>query len=197
MPEDAQAVLDFWFLPAGDEGHGGARREWFRKDAQFDAQIRARFEGMIEDGLAGRLQAWADAGAGAALAHIVLLDQFTRNAWRGTPRAYAGDALALGTARRLVDSGADLTLAPQQRAFVYMPFEHAEDGATQRLSVALFTRLVADAPDLGNLAGALDFARRHGVIIERFGRFPHRNAILGRVSTPEELAFLRQAGSGF
>lgn len=217
---DARAVLDFWFLPVGSEGHGSARREWFRKDDQFDEQIRARFGGLIELALAGGLQAWVDVGVSAAaagrvaegdagtgadadadadpaLAYIVLLDQFTRNVHRGTPRAFAGDAQALSAARRLVASGADLKMAPQQRTFVYMPFEHAEDRDTQRQSVALFTRLAADAAGVDNVAGSLDFAHRHCVIIERFGRFPHRNQILGRVSTPEELAFLQQPGSGF
>lgn len=194
MFADAQAVLDFWFLPAGSEGHGAARREWFHKDAQFDAQIRERFGALIELALAGGLQAWEEGGALPALALVVLLDQFTRNAYRGTPRAFAGDALALHAARRLVDSGAEQTLMAQQRSFVYLPFEHAEDLAMQRRSVELFTRLSATQPGIEN---SLDYAHRHCVIIERFGRFPHRNQILGRASTPEELAFLQQPGSGF
>jgi len=194
MFTDAQAVLDFWFLPAGSAGHGAARREWFHKDAQFDAQIRARFGALIELALAGGLQAWEEGGPLAALALIVVLDQFTRNTYRGTPRSFAGDALALRTAQRLVDSGAEKTLMPQQRTFVYMPFEHAEDIAMQRRSVDLFTRLSAAQP---GIESSLDFAQRHYVIIERYGRFPHRNRILGRTSTPEELAFLQQPGSGF
>ena len=194
MFADAQAVLDFWFLPAGSEGYGAARREWFQKDAQFDTQIRERFGALIELALAGRLQAWEKGGALPALALIVLLDQFTRNAYRGTPRAFAGDTLALRAARKLVADGADLTLMPQQRSFVYMPFEHAEDLATQNQSVDLFTRLSAAQ---AGFESSLDYAHRHCVIIERFGRFPHRNEILGRAPTPEEVAFLRQPGSGF
>src|SRR5471032_1818116 len=202
MFADAQAVLDFWFLPAGSEGHGAARREWFHKDSQFDARIRERFGALIELALAGQLRAWEeDAGEGASLpalasslAFIVLLDQFTRNAYRGTPRSFAGDPLALRAARRLVATGAELALMPQQRSFVYLPFEHAEDIATQRESVALFTRLAAAQP---GFESTLDYAHRHCAIIERFGRFPHRNDILGRASTPEELAFLQQPGSGF
>jgi len=194
MFADAQAVLDFWFLPAGDAGHGAARREWFRKDAQFDAQIRERFGALIELALAGDLRAWEEGAALPALAFIVLLDQFTRNAYRGTPLSFAGDTLALRAARRLVATGAELALMPQQRTFVYLPFEHAEDIATQRESVALFTRLAAAQP---GFESTLDYAHRHCAIIERFGRFPHRNDILGRASTPEELAFLQQPGSGF
>ena len=194
MFADAQAVLDFWFLPAGSAGHGAARREWFHKDAQFDAQIRERFGALLELALAGGLPAWQDGGPLPALALIVLLDQFTRNVYRGTPRSFAGDALALHTARRLVDTGAERTLLPQQRGFVYLPFEHAEDLAMQRQSVDLFARLAAAQP---GFESSLDYARRHCVIIERYGRFPHRNQILGRASTPEELAFLRQPGSGF
>src|SRR5476649_2179786 len=177
MFADAQAVLDFWFLPAGSDGHGAARREWFQKDAQFDAQIRERFGALIELALAGQLQAWEEGGALPALALIVLLDQFTRNAYRGTPRSFAGDALALHAARKLVDAGADQALMPQQRSFVYMPFEHAEDIAMQRQSVDLFTRLSAQQAGFEN---TLDYAHRHCVIIEHFGRFPHRNQILGR-----------------
>src|SRR5471030_94205 len=141
MFADAQAVLDFWFLPAGSAGHGAARREWFHKDAQFDGQIRERFGALIELALAGGLREWEAQGPLPALALIVLLDQFTRNAYRGTPRSFVGDALALQAARRLVAADAELTLMPQQRAFAYLPLEHAEDIATQRLSVALFTRL--------------------------------------------------------
>lgn len=194
MFADAQAVLDFWFLPAGSEGYGAARREWFQKDAEFDAQIRERFGALIELALAGQLQAWEEDDPLTALALIVLLDQFTRNAYRGTPRSFAGDALALHAARKLVADGADRMLMPQQRSFVYMPFEHAEDIAMQRQAVDLFTRLAEAEAGFEN---SLDYAHRHCVIIERFGRFPHRNEILGRASTAEELAFLSRPGSGF
>jgi len=186
-PPQAQAVLDFWF------GDGGIRAEWFRKDEVFDTQIRERFGPLIERAVAGELLDW-QASPQAALARIVLLDQFTRNVHRGSARAFDGDALALGAARAMVASGWHLALPPVQRCFVYLPFEHAEDLAAQDEALRLFTALAAEAPELES---NLDYARRHRVIIERFGRFPHRNAALGRASTPEEIAFLQQPGSGF
>lgn len=190
----AQSILDFWFLPLADEGHGRHRREWFRKDAAFDAQIGARFGAAIATALAGGLAEWDADGPAAALARILLLDQFTRNVHRGTSAAFAGDALARAAALALLESGAASALLPVQRAFVYMPLEHAEDLAMQDLSVALFTALAAQAPGFD---GMLDFARRHRDVIARFGRFPHRNAILGRESTAGERIWLKQPGSGF
>jgi len=128
------------------------------------------------------------------LAEILLLDQFTRNVFRGTPRAFAGDARALVLAQQLVAGGAHLALHTVQRSFAYLPFEHAEDAALQAESVRLFTALAA--ADAGR-ADALDYAVRHQAVIQRFGRFPHRNAILGRSSSAEELAYLAQPGAGF
>lgn len=192
-PAAAQAVLDFWFGPPDDPGHLLSRRRWFEKDAAFDALIGARFGPLIERGLAGELMSWADE-TGSALAEIVVLDQFTRNLFRGTPRAFAGDGLALEAATRLVKSGADRTLSGVQRQFVYLPFEHAESMVAQHCSMALFEQLGRDEPAL---AGLLEWARRHHDIVARFGRFPHRNAILGRASTAEEIQFLAQPGSGF
>jgi uncharacterized protein (DUF924 family) len=180
----AREILDFWF---GDQGQ--QRPEWFRKDEAFDTSIRQRFGSLVERALAGeRLDANDDA-AHSALARVLLLDQFTRNIYRGTPRAFAGDALALTTARAMVARGEDVELSTLQRVFVYLPFEHAEDLAMQHESLRLFEQL-------GD-AGFLDYARRHAVVVERFGRFPHRNAILGRISTPEEIEYLKQPGSGF
>ncbi len=123
-----------------------------------------------------------------------MLDQFTRNVYRDSPRAFAGDTRALAAARALVATGGDETLLPVQRSFVYLPFEHAEDLQAQDEGVALFERLAASD---AQMSGALDWARRHQVVIARFGRFPHRNAVLGRTSTPEELEFLQQPGSRF
>ncbi|HUG21877.1 DUF924 family protein [Piscinibacter sp.] len=186
--DDAQAVLAFWF------GDGqAARAEWFRKDAAFDAQIGERFGALIEQALRGEQLEWQQS-PDPALARIILLDQFTRNVFRDTPRAFAGDALALAAARRMVDAGQDRALSPLRRAFVYLPFEHAEDLAAQDESVRLFTDLAAAATDLADM---LDYAHRHHVVIARFGRFPHRNDVLGRTSTPEERAFLEQPGSRF
>ena len=191
---NAHEVNDFWFLPPASEGFGKPRGEWFRKDAQFDAAIALRFGGVIAQALAGGLREWDAEGPQGTLARIIVLDQFTRNSARGTAASFAGDALALAAAEALVDSGAHLQLPPVQRWFAYMPFEHAENMAAQERSVALFTALT-QAQD--GFDGALDFALRHRRVIERFGRFPHRNAILGRASTPAEAEFLTQPGSGF
>lgn len=190
----ARAVLDFWFGEPGTPQHGKNRPEWFRKDAAFDARIAQRFGRLIESALRGELTAWAGDGAHAALAQILLLDQFTRNVFRNTPRAFAGDARALAAARVMIGSGQDAGLPPLQRAFTYLPFEHAEDPASQDESVRLFSALAQQAPEL---SGMLDYAHRHRAVIVRFGRFPHRNAVLGRASSAEEIAYLEEPGSGF
>ncbi|MBK9363429.1 MAG: DUF924 domain-containing protein [Rubrivivax sp.] len=188
MPPAAQDILDFWF-GAGDR----PRAEWFRKDPAFDAAVRERFGPLIEQALQRGIDDWAHSPQ-PALARIVVLDQFTRNVFRDTPAAFAGDALALAAAQELVAGGQDRRLTPLQRWFVYLPFEHAEDRAAQQESMRLFGLLAAEHPER---ADALEWARRHQVVIERFGRFPHRNAILGRASSAEEAAFLRQPGSSF
>lgn len=190
----AQDVLDFWFLPPGSDGHGSQRAEWFRKDEAFDAALRERFGALIQQALAGGLREWDEAGPRGTLARLLVLDQFTRNAFRGKPESFAGDTLALAAARQLVESGAHLALSPVERQFVYLPFEHAEDARMQEQAVTLFTELAARHEGFGE---ALDYAHRHRGVIARFGRFPHRNAILGRASTPEELAFLQLPGSSF
>lgn len=184
----AAEVLDFWF---GDTGQ--PRAEWFRKDERFDAEITRRFGALVDDAVAGRLAAWAGA-ADTALALVVLLDQFPRNMHRGSPLAFRGDALALAAARHIVESGLDQELPPVQRAFAYLPFEHAEDLAAQDEAVQLFTALATQAPALADM---LDYAHRHREVIARFGRFPHRNEVLQRVSTTEEIEFLKQPGSRF
>lgn len=188
LPPAAAEVLAFWF---GDADV--ARPEWFRKDPAFDDLIRQRFGGLIEQALAGAIDDWAATPEGA-LARIVVLDQFPRNVFRDTPRAFAGDRQALAAARALVHTGGDRLLPPRRRSFVYLPFEHAEDRAAQQTAVDLFGALAAERPDLADL---LEWARRHQVVIERFGRFPHRNRVLGRVDTAEEAAFLLEPGSRF
>jgi len=192
-PVEPKDVLDFWFGTAAGAAFGTQRKIWFTKDERFDQEVAARFGPAIEQALRGELDAWAGA-AEHALARILLLDQLTRNAFRGKPRAFAGDAQALAVASAAVGARQDEALPPFMRAFVYMPFEHAEGVAMQDESVRLFTRLAAAAPDLANM---LDYAVRHRGVIVRFGRFPHRNAILGRRSTAEEVAYLEQPGSGF
>jgi uncharacterized protein (DUF924 family) len=198
-PPAAQAVLDFWFGPADDPGSSQVRAQWFRKDDAFDAQIVLRFGALIEQALAGGIEAWiapplAPSQALPALAYVIVLDQFTRNAFRGSPRAFAGDARALDAARALVGSGLDRHLTGVQRQFAYLPFEHAEDLAQQRRALELFEQLGRDEPAL---AGLLEWAERHHDIVARFGRFPHRNALLGRPSSAEEIEFLQQPGSSF
>ncbi|MEO6362662.1 MAG: DUF924 family protein [Caldimonas sp.] len=190
---DAQAVLDFWFGTAGSEEFATQRKIWFTKDDAFDAEIRSRFGALLERALRGEVDAWKDQ-ADSALARIVLLDQFTRNAFRGTQRAFAGDAQALAAATAMIGARQDELLPPFLRAFVYLPYEHSEGLAMQDESVRLFTRLAAGAPEIRPM---LDYAHRHRAVIERFGRFPHRNDVLGRLSTAEESAFLKLPGSSF
>jgi uncharacterized protein (DUF924 family) len=189
----AQAVLDFWFGRAGDADYLQPRAAWFRKDEAFDAAIRDEFGAVIEAALRGELRPWAGTPA-SAVAWIVVLDQFPRNAFRGSARMFAGDALALAAARALVATGADRTLPGVMRQFVYLPFEHAEDLGVQHESIRLFAELARDEPAL---AGLPEWARKHMEIVARFGRYPHRNALLGRASTAEEIEFLQQPGSGF
>jgi len=188
-----EAILSFWFLPAGAPGHGQPRVEWFRKNADFDKEIRSRFLPDVEAALKGERDDWADAPRGA-LALLILLDQFPRNLFRGEARAFAGDARALALANRVVDKQWDQAMSGVERAFVYLPFEHSETLADQARSLLLFGALSESQP---GTAGYLDYARKHHEVIVRFGRFPHRNAALGRVSTPEEVTWLALPGSGF
>ncbi|MEO6407193.1 MAG: DUF924 family protein [Burkholderiaceae bacterium] len=186
-------VLDFWFGAPHSAEFGSSRKIWFTKDAAFDAQIRERFGPLIDAALIGRLLEW-QTHPRSALARILVLDQFTRNAFRETPRSFAGDALALSAAQALVASSGDLVLAPVERGFAYLPFEHSENLAMQDEALRLFGRLANDAPQQASL---LDWAQRHHAIVARFARFPHRNDILGRASSDEEIEFLKQPGSGF
>jgi len=188
-----QQVLDFWFGAPDSAEFGTQRKAWFVKDAEFDRRIVERFGPTIERALRGELDAWAQTPSGA-LARILLLDQFTRNAFRGDRRAFAGDAQALAAAIALVGSRQDESLPSVLRAFAYLPFEHAEGLAMQDEAIRLFTRLVATSPELASM---LDYAHRHRLVIERFGRFPHRNTILGRRSTAEELAHIATPGTAF
>ena len=188
-----QDVLDFWFGAAGGAEFGSARAVWFRKDDAFDQLIAQRFGPIVHAALGGGLRDWEATGA-SSLARIVVLDQFTRNMFRDTPKAFAGDALALRAAQAMLERGDDAALLPVQRAFAYLPLEHAEDVATQERCVALFTALADQHESMRSMR---DYAVRHRDVIARFGRFPHRNAVLGRTSTAAELAFLEQPGSSF
>ena len=187
LPPLVAEILDFWF---GSQPRC-ERDVWFRKDDAFDGEIRDRFGTALAAGLAGAFGEWCTAPHGS-LARVVLLDQFTRNAFRGTPEAFAGDPGALATAQDALERGFDRALDPYERWFLYMPFQHSERLPTQERSVALF-RALADETGVDTQSWAV----RHCDIIRRFGRFPHRNATLGRASTPEELAFLEQPGSRF
>jgi uncharacterized protein (DUF924 family) len=173
----AAEVLEFWF--------GRDRKDWFAKNDAFDAEIRARFLATYEAAAAGRLASWKSA-ARDCLALVIVLDQFPRNMFRGSARAFAADALARDAARLIVERGWDGDFNEDEKAFAYLPFEHSEDLADQELSMKLFQ---------GNPNA--EWARKHWEIIRRFGRFPHRNAALGRQSTPAEIEFLKQPGSGF
>ena len=186
----ATDVLAFWF---GNPPSAQPRAAWFRKDAAFDAQVLQRFGAALDLALGGGLLQW-DAEPAGALARIVVLDQFTRNAFRGTALAFAGDPLALAAARELVRGGGDRFLPPLQRWFAYLPFEHAEDMGAQAQSITLFTALAAEHPSADE---ARVWAVKHHDVVQRFGRYPHRNAVLGRVSSAEEEAFLREPGSSF
>ena len=189
---DPQAILDFWF-----EGDRHAFRErWFKPNPAFDAEIGARFGSALGPAMAGALDGWAAAPAGA-LALCILLDQFPRNLHRGTPQAFAADAKAREIARAAVlRDRHDLALTPTERSFLYLPFEHSEAMADQDLAVALFEGL-RDHPEHARPGGTVEYAWRHWQVIRRFGRFPHRNTVLGRESTPAELAFIAEPGSGF
>jgi uncharacterized protein (DUF924 family) len=176
-----EGVLEWWFAPE-------TKPCWFGGGDAFDEAVRDRLGPLYARAARGDLDGWAAETRGL-LALVILFDQVPRNIFRGTARAFVGDPKALALARLAVDRGLDEGMSMDERLFLYLPFEHAEDLADQQRSVALF-RALGDA-------GYLDYAIRHEAVIERFGRFPHRNAILGRESTAEEVAFLEQPGSSF
>ncbi|NPT43736.1 DUF924 family protein [Paraburkholderia sp. 1N] len=189
----AHAVLDCWFGAPDAPTFGRARKLWFSRDKAFDAMLLERFGTLIDTAREGSLDRWTDTPL-SALALVIVLDQFSRNCYRGTPRAFAADHQALRIAQQMIASGADLLLpTAHHRAFAYLPFEHDETLASQHESLRLFKQLKAE-PDGASYYGS---AVRHARIIERFGRFPHRNALLGRQSTAEETAFLTKPRSSF
>ncbi|HUH83832.1 MAG TPA: DUF924 family protein, partial [Stellaceae bacterium] len=184
-PAGARAILDFWFGTPGSPEHDRSRAVWFKADAAFDAELCERFLDDHERAHNGRLDHWR-LNRESCLALLLLLDQLPRNLFRGTARAFAGDAAARAVARHGLARGFDRDMPPVRRWFFYLPFEHSEHLGDQGLSL----RLHATLPDDGDKASAMDWAQRHYDIIARFGRFPHRNGALRRVSTPEEEAFL-------
>ncbi len=195
LPADAQDVLDFWFMPQGHESYGKWRGVWFEEIPAFDNEVRARFGKLVERALSGDLVDWEQTPRGR-LARILLLDQFTRNIYRHSARAFSGDPLALTCAQRAIATNEDHLLLPVERCFIYLPFEHCEDIGMQEISVSLFLALLDQHSTL-DIAGAYDYALRHETVIRRFGRFPQRNAVLFRESTLEEKEFLKRRDVGF
>lgn len=197
LPPRADTTLAFWFGHPSEPDYGLYRKNWFIKDTAFDQAIRQRFLSDVEHAAGGDYDGW-QSSAESAVALLLLLDQFPRNLYRGDARSFATDAKALEVAKGLVDTGKHQTLIPAHRFFVYVPFEHSEEMTNQDRCVALMESLIQEFPNLEKgLTDGLDYAKRHREIIKRFGRFPHRNDVLGRVSTPEEAAFLQQPGSRF
>ena len=195
-------ILSLWFGSARPDNALALQHkaQWFTKSPAFDDVLRQRFGAALEAALGGSLGHWTTQGPWQRLALVVLLDQFTRNIYRNTPKSFAGDPLALALTLEAQDSGDDLKLPEVALVFLYLPLEHAEDLAMQQRSVECYQSLVQMAPDEATreyLLGSLDYAHKHQVVIERFGRFPHRNAILGRTSTAQENDYLAQPGSGF
>lgn len=174
-------VIDFWFEEIDPV-------MWFKKDDDFDSRLQVRFGELWHAAAAGELAHWRETIEGR-LAEVIVLDQFSRNLFRGTPRAFSSDCMALVLAQEAIRSGDCEQLSREQRGFLYLPFMHSESAEIHRQALALYTEL--------NNADQLEFELRHKAIIDRFGRYPHRNAILGRISTPEEEAFLLLPGSGF
>lgn len=180
MNEQAKKVLDFWFSPQ-------MQPYWFAKSDDVDAEIRAQFLDLHADACAGRLDDWKQ-NADTALALTIVFDQFPRNMFRGSPQSFASDGLALDVAIQAMDHGFDREVSADQRQFFYLPLMHSEDLDVQNRSVEIYQKL-------GN-ENSLDFARQHRDIIAQFGRFPHRNKVLGRENTAEETEFLK-THSGF
>jgi uncharacterized protein (DUF924 family) len=196
-----EEILDFWFEgvdEAGVSGPPSCLARWFGGNATLDSTIRERFGADLESALAGEFDDWAESPR-STVALVILLDQFTRNVFRGEARAFSGDSRALELSRAAVENGVDDKLLPIERYFLYLPFEHAEDPILQERSVRLYGSLAREIPKDARalFKGAVEWAIRHQIVIERFGRFPGRNAALGRTSTAEESAFLEEAPAGF
>lgn len=183
MKDLQKEILDFWFVETSP-------KQWFQVSEEFDGFIKTRFEDAYNNALAGQYDEWQN-NADGALALCVLLDQFPRNMYRATPKAFAGDKKALVVAKYAVSKGLDQVHSSQKKRFIYLPFEHSENINDQHRSIELFEKTKDDDP-LG-----YDYALRHFKIIEKFGRYPHRNKILGRDNTPEEEEYLAQPNAGF
>jgi uncharacterized protein (DUF924 family) len=200
MNPTCEAILDFWFGANSDDGAMPKERAklWWSKNKEVDDEIRRRFENHVVMAVSGELNDWLSTPRGR-LALIILTDQFPRNIYRDTARAFSCDAQALTWCIEGFERGVDRDLRPIERVFFYLPLEHAESLEHQELSVQCFSELIAIVPaeQINTFEEYLDYAIRHRQIIQRFGRFPHRNKILGRESTPEEVGFLSEPGSSF
>lgn len=190
MKSLAPQILQFWFGQGAD--HGKAHKRWFEKDKAFDAEVARRFGALHEEMRQGKHRGWVG-DAPSCLARIIVLDQFPRHIHRGTALAFSTDLQALDAARHLVAKGWDRAMLPVERMFAYLPFEHSETLTDQDRACELCAPLGA----FPETAEVPRYAQAHRDIVRRFGRFPHRNAALGRVSTAEEVEFLKQPGSGF
>lgn len=198
---EIESVLDFWFGNCGADGalDPAKRRMWFSSGQKYDAEIRKRFRKLHRRAARGEVDSeWAATPRGR-IALIVVLDQFSRHIHRGTAAAFAQDPAAQRLAVAGLEQGADRALIPAQRAFFYLPYEHAENLELQQLAVRSLKRLAGEVAPAWrkDYDGFVDYSGFHRDIIERFGRFPHRNKVLGRVSSPEEMEFLEQPGSSF
>jgi uncharacterized protein (DUF924 family) len=196
-PED---VLSFWFGKLDADGFATEEqsKKWFSRDDDFDAEISRLFRSDYDLIAAGKREGWLDAPR-SSLAYVIVLDQFARNMFRRSPQAFAADPRALQAAQASVDLRFDRELRTAERVFLYMPFMHAEDLAAQDRCIDLFEGCAAEVPERvrDRVIGNVKYARAHRDIIARFGRFPHRNTVLGRTSTPDEIEFLKQPGSSF
>lgn len=187
-----EEILHFWFGQPDEPSYGKQLEFWFTKKSDFDQEVRTHFLKNYEQAVAGQLDHWQKSPK-SCLALILLLDQFPRNMFRSTAQAFATDPQALSSAQHAVANGFDQKLLAVERWFIYLPFEHSENLEHQHQCVELFATLSNDPVS----AATIDYALRHRSVIERFGRFPHRNKILGRATTPEEAEFLKQRGSSF
>jgi uncharacterized protein (DUF924 family) len=198
--ESVDSILHYWFGNSADDAEVVREKTvlWWKKNPEVDEEIRRRFEAMLESEIKGELASWGNSPRGQ-LARMLLLDQFPRNMYRGTARAFAYDEQARRLARQALDQGVDRKLRPVERVFIYLPFEHSEDVQDQATGVQLFEALLEEVPATVKqpFQNFLDFAKKHKEIVDNFKRFPHRNPLLGRESTPQELEFLKRPGSSF
>ncbi|MDH3817291.1 MAG: DUF924 domain-containing protein [Myxococcales bacterium] len=200
MTDPIEDVLDFWFGELDELGCSSPehRKRWWTKSDAFDEAIKSQFLHEYEAVVAGEREAWRNTARGT-LAYIIVLDQFSRNMFRGTPEMFTADELAREACREGLDAGFDAELEFDERVFFYLPLEHSESMDDHQRCLEIFHDLLSSAPEPleADAKNYLDYAKAHKAIVERFGRYPHRNATLGRASTPEEIEFLKEPGSSF